>query len=170
MAVEGGLRVLFRYPRDFHMQKALRPESRTVVGQPTRSFRDTKGFGAVQRTLHVSSKETEATQIFHTTWMTPAVSCPPRMFQEESHRGPKGKYLHWGAAVEAYRANALTLTDHVPREEPGVWSLLKGTRETLSPPKALDLWVSSPNSTQAIGEKRIRNRKIHSISAARIWL
>lgn len=144
------------------MQKALRPESRTVVGQPTRSFRDTKGFRAVKRTLHVSSTETEATQIFHTTWMTPAVSCPPRMFQEESPRGPRGKYLHWGAAVAAYRANALPLTEHEPREEPGVWSLLKGTQETLSPPKALDLWVSSPNSTQAIGEKRIIKKQKNS--------
>ena len=71
--------------------------------------------------------------------MTPAVSCPLRMFQQESPRGPRGKYVHWGPVVEASRANALTLTEHVPREEPGVWSLLKDTWETLSPPKDLDL-------------------------------
>lgn len=39
--------------------------------------------------------------------------------------------------------------------------------------KDLDLWLFSPNSTWAkrIGkEKVLRNRKIHSISAVRIWL
>ena len=57
--------------------------------------------------------------------------CPLRMFQQESPRGLRGKYLHWGPVVEASRANALTLTEHVPREEPGVWSLLRHLGDTV---------------------------------------
>lgn len=79
------------------MHRGIKTESRTVVGQPTRSFRDCQGFRAVQRTLH-SLRRLRPHRSSPNLDDTGCV-LPTQNVSGGEPSGAQGKYLHWGAQL-----------------------------------------------------------------------